>query len=349
MVKRSIVVLFVLSVLLCVCSTNGAAQSSRSCGSGWPCQINNNNWACEPVPPPTAHDPVNSAPWAFVYQVNTAGCYAGNPEEPCPRCTTAGKPISLSTGNTVIEETDVSMLGLGGGLNLMRTWNSKLPPVQGLSGVGIFGPNWRSTYEERVFIGSDGYYKYARGDGSVWSLGFAASLGETATQASFKYAVVAPANGGGGASMTITITNNSASLSWPLTFGNGEQRLFDNNSGKLVAIVDRHGNKTPVSYESSGRLATVTDAGQRHLYFNYPTGGTLVTSVTSDFGITLSYSYDTQGRLAQVTRPDQSTVAFTYDGQSMITAERQCPRKEFRIAPQRQAGGERARLSPARG
>src|SRR5260370_17694631 len=121
MVKRSIVVLFVLSVLLCVCSTNGAAQSSQSCGLGWPCQINNNNWACEPVPPPTAHDPVNIAPWAFFYQVNTAGCYSGNPEEPCPRCTTAGKPLSLSTVNTSIEQTDGSILGLARRFTLIRT------------------------------------------------------------------------------------------------------------------------------------------------------------------------------------------------------------------------------------
>jgi YD repeat-containing protein len=43
-----------------------------------------------------------------------------------------------------------------------------------------------------------------------------------------------------------------------------------------------------------------------------------VTSVTSDFGTTLSYSYDAQGRLSQVTQPDSTTIAYTYNTQSQI-------------------------------
>ena len=43
-----------------------------------------------------------------------------------------------------------------------------------------------------------------------------------------------------------------------------------------------------------------------------------MTSVTSDFGVTVSYSYDSQGRLAQVTEPDQSTLSFDYNSQSLI-------------------------------
>ena len=46
----------------------------------------------------------------------------------------------------------------------------------------------------------------------------------------------------------------------------------------------------------------------------------MVSSITSDFGITLSYSYDALGRLIQVTKPDQTTVNFTYDSNSNITA-----------------------------
>ena len=39
-------------------------------------------------------------------------------------------------------------------------------------------------FEERVFVGSDGYIKYARGDGSFWSFGVAPT----------GWAVAAPAN-----------------------------------------------------------------------------------------------------------------------------------------------------------
>lgn len=108
---------------------------------------------------------------------------------------------------------------------------------------------------------------------------------------------------------------------WTITFLNGEQRQFNPATGLLTAIIDRNGNTTQLTYDSSNRLITVTDPASRHLYFNYGTGSSLlVTSVTSDFGITLSYAYDTQGRLIQVTKPDLTTVSFTYNAQSQITA-----------------------------
>ncbi len=45
-----------------------------------------------------------------------------------------------------------------------------------------------------------------------------------------------------------------------------------------------------------------------------------MTGVTSDFGVSLSYSYDQLGRLTQVTKPDTTTVSFQYDNNGYITA-----------------------------
>jgi YD repeat-containing protein len=42
--------------------------------------------------------------------------------------------------------------------------------------------------------------------------------------------------------------------------------------------------------------------------------------VTSDVGLSLSYSYDSQGRLIQVTHPDLTTTTYQYDSNSMMTA-----------------------------
>jgi YD repeat-containing protein len=167
----------------------------------------------------------------------------------------------------------------------------------------MFGPNWRSTYEERVFVGSDYFIKYLRGDGSFWSFGISPTGWRPAT----------PAN----AVATLVQGNNS----WTITFQNGEQRQFNLTTGLLISIVDRNGNTTQLSYDTSNRLVTVTSPASQHLYFNYGTGSSslLVTSVTSDFGVTLSYGYDTQGRLNQVTKPDLTTVSFTYNTQSQIT------------------------------
>jgi YD repeat-containing protein len=208
------------------------------------------------------------------------------------------------TGNTFIRETDLSVPGLSGGLSLTRVWNSNWPSTQSAFQVGIFGPNWRSTYEERVFVGSDGYLKYARGDGSFWSFGWTSYD---------VWNLAAPQN--------VAATLIKGSSYWTITFQNGEQRQFSNTSGSLVAIIDRNGNTTQLSYDSTNRLVTVTDPASRTLTFTYqsPTS-TLVSGVSSSVGTSLSYSYDSQSRLSQVINPDSTTLNFTYNSQSLITS-----------------------------
>jgi YD repeat-containing protein len=229
---------------------------------------------------------------------------AAGAAETCPHCPSGGKPISLAGGNTFIEQADIKIPGLGGGLSLVRTWNSVWPSTQSTFKIGLFGPSWRSNFEERVFVGSDNYVKYARGDGSFWSFGYSSSG---------QWRTAAPAN--------VAATLSAGVTYWTLVLPNGETRLFDNQSGNLISIADRNGNTTLLSYDAIDRLATVTDPAGRHLYFSYANDSSyLVTAVTSDFGISLSYTYDVQGRMTTLTKPDQSTISFEYDTNSLITA-----------------------------
>ncbi len=228
---------------------------------------------------------------------------AGPQENGCASCASGGRPIDLTTGDTFIEENDVRIPGLGNGLVLDRTWTSQWPTTQTAFQVGIFGPNWRSTYEERIFGGSDNFIKYARSDGSFWSFG------------GFLGPVLAPSNGG--ASLSV----DSNRTQWTVTYKNGERRLFNYASGSLTAIIDRNGNTTQLTYDGLNRLVTVTDPVSRHLTFTYASSSSyLVTGVTSDVGLSLTYTYDAQNRLIQVTKPDQTTLNFQYDTNSMITA-----------------------------
>ena len=67
----------------------------------------------------------------------------------CPTCNHhSGKPINLTNGNTYIQQNDLRIPGLGGGLALERTWNSIWPTALSPFQVGMFGANWRSTFEE---------------------------------------------------------------------------------------------------------------------------------------------------------------------------------------------------------
>ena len=265
-----------------------------------------------PVPTPHVGACPTSGPGCAVCTAKTYACSPANAaNETCLFCnqgrTAQSSPIDLATGNIYVSQSDISVPGLGGGLGLSRTWNSLTPAVQN-SFSSMFGPNWRSNYEERIITNSsDGYVKYARGDGSVWSFGLASA------DSQLTYKTAAPRNDG-----STLVTGTSY---YKLTSKSGEKRLFDNTTGALLSIIDRNGNTTQLTYDNSNRLVTVTDPAGRHLYFSYVSpSSSLVTSVTSDVGITMAYSYDGQGRLIQATKPDTTTVAFTYDSQSRITA-----------------------------
>ena len=153
-----------------------------------------------------------------------------------------GKPINFSNGNTFIVQTDVSLPGLGGGLDLTRTWNSMWPTTQLGFQVGMFGKNWTSNYEERIFL-SDGLMKYGRGTGSFWTFGYS---NDSQDGNSVIYKLAAPANAGH------TLVSNWTN--WTLTDKNGTTKVFDVNSGNLVSIADR-------KYDEMCRGVTSSEAG----------------------------------------------------------------------------------------
>jgi len=298
--KRCVLVLL-FAALCCVLSPGAVAQSPANCFAitVW--------WFPDAIPFGWAY--YGPYPGTYGYHIWAWNATCPPKEPPCPHCNTVGSPISVATGNTYIEQKDIRIPGLGGGLNLVRTWNSTWPASQSALRVGLFGPNWRSTYEEQVFVGSDNYVKYLRSDGSFWSFGIGGSGIGT-------WFPAAPQNG------AATLTAPSTSTPYlAITFQNGEQRRFDITSGMLTAIIDRNGNTTTLTYDGANRLVTVTDPASRHLNFSYGSPSShLVTGVSSDVAISLSYSYDNQNRLSQVTNPDSTTLTFGYDTQSRITS-----------------------------
>jgi YD repeat-containing protein len=293
--RSSIVGLLVCAFLMSFAGARGHAQSD-------PCQ----HWA---TGVPSNPFPAGFGPWncylveyvGYTCSVNT--CPPPNPSS-CKDCS-AGHPIDLITGDVFMEETDVKIPGLSGGLTLKRTWNSKWPPGMTPPVFPMFGVNWTSTYEERIFrqtINYQTFYWYARADGSLWAF------------AGYPLFLVSPEN-------VVASLGFDSNQNWVITFHNGEQRVFSFSSGSLIAIIDRNGNTTSLSYDATNRLVTVTDPGGRHLYFNYPNNSNRVSSVTSDVGLTVSYTYDAQGQhLTQVTENDGSFVTFTYDANYNITA-----------------------------
>jgi YD repeat-containing protein len=169
-----------------------------------------------------------------------------------------GSPINLANGNVYVDQADYSLPGLGGGIQIARTWNSQWESVNPVERSGTFGNSWRSTYDERLVIptGATGprTIQYWLSDGSEWTF--------QATPSGSTYTVASPLD------EHATLQADITQTSYTMTFTDGTRKTF-NNGGYLTAITDRNGNKTAINYDAANRITNVTDAAGRVLTFNY--------------------------------------------------------------------------------
>jgi len=133
MIDRLLGVSFLGILLVLSLSPISAAQGDICQSKCWTCFAALSFLGWEPTPPPR---------WAMLVDQNTLpglgelSVYATRtnlcPAPECPTCPGPGSPappmanapICLGTGNTFIQQTDVMLPGLGGGITLIRRWNS---------------------------------------------------------------------------------------------------------------------------------------------------------------------------------------------------------------------------------
>jgi RHS repeat-associated protein len=218
----------------------------------------------------------------------------------------AGSPINLTNGNTWITETDYSIAGTGGGVQLARTWNSLWTLMTPPQTTGMFGNGWISTYEERLQTVSSGE-RYWGSDGD--------NLTFTYDSVNQVYVLTAPPD------EHESLTFNSGTGLFTLKFTDGSSRTF-NSSGYLTAILDRNGNAINVTLDGSNRVTQVTKAASgQSITFSYANGTypQLATSAQDSTGTIATYVYGTADHLTQLQYPDGTVVNFTYDSNTLIT------------------------------
>ena len=216
-----------------------------------------------------------------------------------------GMPIDLTNGNVYVDQSDYSLPGLGGGIQLSRTWNSSWESSTPVEIAGTFGNSWRSTYDERLVIpvGTAGSVpiKYWLSDGTAWFF---------QPRSSGSYTLSSPLD------EHATLQADATQTSYIITFAAGTKKIF-NNSGYLTAILDRNGNRTTVNYDTANRIANVTDPAGRVLTFNY--GSTRqVQSIQDAVGVIATYTYDTAARLIKVVYADGSSLNMAYDPSDLL-------------------------------
>lgn len=110
--------------------------------------------------------------------------------------------------------------------------------------------------------------------------------------------------------------NDSLSLNvsgqWTYRRAEQDDTLVFNTTGKLLSNTARNGWQTNYTYDTVGRLSSVTDPLGQTLTFAYNSTGQLV-SVTAPASYVTTYGYDAVGRLAQVTYPGGTVRVFLYE------------------------------------
>ena len=221
-----------------------------------------------------------------------------------------GHPCKTATGAKVFKETDYT--SSGSPLALMRYYNSEgfwRPPSSTVLSPGTLGDYWQTNYDRRLFpiSGSssvavaarrpDGLVKYFNASGAEVQH-FSGAAADTLT----------PVSGGG----------------WTLTRGDDEVETYS-ATGYLTGLWDNSNLSQTITYDTSNRIQTVTDARGRQLTFSYSgdsqqgdikTYSAGTATVTFPDGNSVQYSIDTSGNLLTVTFPGSVTRQFAYSNTS---------------------------------
>ncbi len=210
------------------------------------------------------------------------------------------------TGNVLLDQTDAAFTTLGDPLVMSRSYNSLNGPR------GSMGLGWTHPYEMAIFpmsYISSRMLTLREEDGALRI--FAAPADPL---------VFRPI--GVNDSMERIEKSETGFVRF---FADGATQTFDSN-GKLVALTDRLGRTTSLTYNGFGNLVRVEASDGRALNFTYLGSGSeaLLQSVSGPAGPVATYTYSSPPlgsnirSLLGVDYPDGRGYRFTYDSEGLL-------------------------------
>jgi RHS repeat-associated protein len=200
-----------------------------------------------------------------------------------------GEPINVTNGNMYIQQTDYRLPGFGEGLDVTRTYNSRMQRS------GIFGYGWSSAFDESINAYGTTFLRLNLPD--------ARAVYFSRPSPSGAYLPKKPLDFHG---QIVKNTDNT----YTLTFQDGRIHQF-NTSGKLLSMADRNNNTVTLTYDANSNPTTATDAAGRTLTLTFDSSGK-VTSIADSSGTIATYTRASLGKLSAVTYPDGSKFTFTF-------------------------------------
>ena len=222
-------------------------------------------------------------------------------------------PINIGTGNKWLRETDYS--GAGTALRFERTYNLIEPIAWGNLGYG-----WTHTYSRLIksAVGSQ-QATAKRADGKEFVFNFDAANATWVTDADIIERLIELKDGTG------------ARTGWRYITESDDTETFDLN-GRLMSVAARNGQTQTLVYSNAstptsvapvaGLLIEVSDAFARSVKLTYDSTGRIntVTGANGEvnaYGYT-SYTYSSRNyaRLSTVTQPGGAVKTYLYEGSS---------------------------------
>lgn len=227
-------------------------------------------------------------------------------------------PVDLSTGVKIEVNTDIEFGGARGTLRLERVYTSDLGQITNLTGP--FGRGTTHNYDVRLIgnFDSGGTGRVAMpGEIPVTPIGTTINPGRL-----FSY-IRTDTDGALVFSSTAT-TSQLGDVVRKLTNGTFEYRYLQgdvlrfDSSRRLIAMVDRNGNTTTLSYTGSN-LTSITDAVGRSITLTYD-GSNRITKATDPLGRDWSYAYENGTNLTKVTDPTLNIMRYGYTGNGLLAS-----------------------------
>lgn len=235
-----------------------------------------------------------------------------DPEEPgpcedgrCDPCSGTGSPVYVSTGHFIWSETDVAFPGRPK-LDLQRTYNSHDPRS------GIFGNGWSVGCDVRlVRVISDATPPASDTQFDRLDYILIASNGKRYVyEGQASNAVPLPVGPFKTPPGRFDRVEPQGDGTVRLVAQDGSFRAF-NAQGRLIAEVDRNGNRLDYSYDASDRLVRIADTNGRFLVLTYNAAGRVAT-LGDHASRSWSYGYDLEGNLVAVTDPAGGVRSYQY-------------------------------------
>jgi RHS repeat-associated protein len=195
-----------------------------------------------------------------------------------------GNPCSAGNGNKSLQETDLDL-----------SWISFRRSYQSLIGTsnGGFGHHWTHSFNVQL-----------KSSGTATGI-----VTESGRQLPVKSNEVIDGSG------EKVVSDGTGFYKW--TRANGSTRSFLGALGRLVRDDFADGRWYTYSYDTFGRLTTVTHSSGRSLSFVYESGvvsaDSRIKEIKSGGNVLLTYDYDSLGNLAGVHRADGSSRQYVYE------------------------------------